>query len=278
VDARPVLAWSSAALIVVLVTGNPSYRVLALAAALAVIARAVGLGRARRLLVGAAVLGLSAVALTFAVSHVGATAFFTLPDAVPAVGGPYTVEALAYGFVTGTTLAAAVLAAAPISLLLEPHEVVDALPRALARTGGALAAALNLVPGVARSFTAVVEAQRLRGWRPRGPSSWAEIVVPVVLTSIEDSIQLAESMEARAFGSGPRTHLRRVRLGPPDWLVVAASGAAAAGFVAARVAGTVADWYPYPSLTWPEVSPLPIAACLLLAAPVLVWRLPPSPG
>lgn len=276
-DARGVVAWSAAALLIVLATSNPTYRVLALGVALAVVAAVAGLGRARRLLVGAAVLGMSAVALTFGVSHVGATVLFGLPDAIPAIGGPYTLEALVYGLVTGVTLTAAVLAVAPISLLLEPHEVVDVLPRALARTGGALAGALNLVPGIARSFTAVVEAQRLRGWRPRGPSSWAEIAVPVVLTAIEDSIQLAESMEARAFGSGPRTHLRRIALQPPDWLVLAAAGAAAAGFAAARVVGWAADWYPYPSLTWPEVSPLPVAACLLLAAPVLVWRLPPSP-
>src|SRR5439155_83909 len=70
----------------------------------------------------------------------------------------------------------------------------------------ALAASFNLVPAVARSFTAVREAQLMRGWRPRGPGSWGELVVPVVLTTIEDSIQLAESMEARAFGSGRRTH------------------------------------------------------------------------
>ncbi|HLH27331.1 MAG TPA: hypothetical protein VKW77_00365, partial [Acidimicrobiales bacterium] len=81
-------------------------------------------------------------------------------------------EALVEGLAAGVTLAAALLAVAPISLLLEPFEVVEALPGVLAGTGSAIAAALNLIPGVAASFAAVAEAQRLRGWRPRGPRSW----------------------------------------------------------------------------------------------------------
>ncbi|HEY7199112.1 MAG TPA: energy-coupling factor transporter transmembrane component T, partial [Candidatus Dormibacteraeota bacterium] len=133
-----------------------------------------------------------------------------------------------------------------------------------------------LVPGVAASFSAVAEAQRLRGWRPRGPRSWGEIVVPVVLTAIEDSIQLAESMEARAFGSGPRTHWRRPRLRPGDRLVVSAAAAAAALFVLARLLGLAADWEPYPSLSWPAVHPLAVLPALLLAVPVVVWS-PRSP-
>jgi succinate dehydrogenase hydrophobic anchor subunit len=57
-----------------------------------------------------------------------------------------------------------------------------------------------------------------------------------------------------------------------DWLLVAASGLALAGFAIAHAAGSAADWLPYPTLTLPTIHPWPIAACLLLFAPVLVWR------
>ncbi|HSR25854.1 MAG TPA: energy-coupling factor transporter transmembrane component T [Candidatus Eisenbacteria bacterium] len=264
-------AWSAAGLVVLLTTGNPVYRCLVLAAALAVLLASVGAARSRRPLLLAAVLGAAAAAFNVVLSHLGDTVLFALPAGLPVLGGPYTLEALGFGLLSGATLAAAVLVVAPVSLLVEAHEVVDALPRALYRTGGAVASALNLVPGVAASFTAVAEAQRLRGWRPRGPASWAEIVVPVVLTAIEDSIQLAESMEARAFGSGPRTHWRRARLAAGDRLVVCAAAAAAGLFVLARVLGWAADWAPYPSLTAPDVHPLPAAAALLLAVPALPW-------
>ena len=278
VHARGVLAWSGACLVIVLSTTNPAYRSLVLAAATAVVVAAAGPARARRPLIGAAALGLSAAALNLISAHLGADVLFALPSWIPALGGPYTLEALVYGLGTGVTLAAALLAVAPVSLLLEPFEVVEALPGALARTGSAIAAALNLVPGIAASFTAVVEAQRLRGWRPRGPTSWAAVVVPVVLSAIEDSIQLAEAMEARAFGSGPRTRLRRPGPGRPDRLAMGATGVAVAAFLTARVVGWAADWDPYPFLSPPSLSPLPVLACLVLALPGWSWRSSASTG
>ena len=171
----------------------------------------------RRLLAGVSLIAAFAVFLNFVSAHLGTTVLFALPDAIPGVGGPYTLEALASGVSGGLTIAAAILAAAPFSLLLKSYEVMDALPPALSRTGTAIAASLNLVPAVATSFAEVTEAQRLRGWRPRGPRSWSEVVVPVVLTSVEGSIQLAESMESRGYGSGARTSMRAVRLSARDW-------------------------------------------------------------
>ncbi|HEY1420560.1 MAG TPA: energy-coupling factor transporter transmembrane component T [Chloroflexota bacterium] len=271
-NARAVAAWSAACLFIVLSTSNPAYKVLVLAAALAALAAGAGSIRMRPLLTGVMLVATFAVALNFVSAHLGATVLFSLPAWVPALGGPYTLEALAYGASGGVTIAAAILAAAPFSLLLKSHEVMDALPTSLARTGTAIAASLNLVPAVATSFVQVTEAQRLRGWRPRGPRSWAEVVVPVVLTSVEGSIQLAESMEARGYGSGPRTTVAPARLNASDWWLIAASAAAVALFIASQAAGWAADWAPYPTLSTPAVDARPMIACLLLLAPVWLWR------
>src|SRR6266481_2373259 len=244
-NARAVAAWSGACLVIVLATTNPVYKTLVLAAALSALVAGAGFRRTRRLLLAAVLVAAFAVVLNLVSAHLGATVLFTLPAQLPAIGGPYTLEALAYGASGGVTVAAAILAAAPFSLLLASHEVMDALPAALSRTGAALAAALNLVPAVGATFVQVSEAQRMRGWRPRGPRSWAEVAVPVVLTSVESSIQLAESMEARGFGSGRRTALKSSSLRSSEWLLVAASAAAVVIFVGARAAGWSADWYPY---------------------------------
>jgi len=232
----------------------------------------VGWSRLRRLLLGVAFIAAFAVLLNFVSAHLGTTVLFALPAAIPAIGGPYTLEAFAFGVVGAMTISAAILAAAPFSMILKSHEVMDALPAALARTGTAIAASLSLVPAVATSFSEVTEAQRLRGWRPRGPRSWAEVVVPVVLTSVEGSIQLAESMEARAFGSGGRTSMQAVKLGRRDWFVIGASALAILLFVGAHAAGWAADWAPYPTLSPPAVDVRPLLACLLLFAPVMAWR------
>jgi energy-coupling factor transport system permease protein len=94
----------------------------------------------------------------------------------------------------------------------------------------------------------------------------------VVLTSAEASIQLAESMEARGFGSAVRTSYERRRLTSTDWLVVTASGLAVVGFIAAHAAGHAAEWDAYPSLVAPRVDVPAVVSCLFLFAPVLVWR------
>ena len=271
-NGRAVAAWSGASMVVVLATSNPAYKAAVLAAALASLVVSVGLRRMRRLLLGVAFVAAFDALLNFVSAHIGRTVLFALPDAIPALGGPYTLEALAFGVSGGMTIAAALLAAAPFSLLLQAHDVMDALPRALSRTGTAIAASMNLVPSIARSFAEVSEAQRLRGWRPRGPASWAEVLVPVVLTSAESSIQLAESMEARGFGSGPRTSFQRPKLASADWIVIAASALAVAAFAASRAAGWAADWNPYPSLELPAVDARALLACGLMFAPVLMWR------
>jgi energy-coupling factor transport system permease protein len=272
VNARAVAAWSATCIFIVLSTTNPVYKAAVLGAALIALAAGVGLRRLRGLLTGVLLISAFALLLNFVSAHLGSTVLFELPDQIPALGGPYTLEALAFGATGGLTVGAAILAAAPFSLLLASHEVMDALPVALSRTGAAIAASLNLVPAVAASFVQVTEAQRLRGWRPRGPRSWSEIVVPVVLTSVEGSIQLAESMEARGFGSGPRTSVKPARLQRSDWLLISACAAALAIFAVSQAAGWAAPWYAYPTLMLPSIDPRPLAACLLLLTPVLVWR------
>ncbi len=271
-NARAVAAWSATCLFIVLSTNNPAYKAVVLVAALAALAAGAGLRRIRGLLLAALLIATFAALLNFVSAHLGSTVLFELPEKIPAIGGPYTLEAMAFGASGGITIAAAILSAAPFSVLLASHEVMDALPAPLSRTGVAIAASLNLVPAVATSFVQVTEAQRLRGWQPRGPRSWMEVVVPVVLTSVEGSIQLAESMEARGFGSGPRTMLKSNALQRSDWMLVAASGLALLAFAASHTAGWAADWFPYPTLSLPAVDPRPLAACLLLFAPVLAWR------
>jgi energy-coupling factor transport system permease protein len=165
----------------------------------------------------------------------------------------------------------AVLAVAPISLVLEPHELIDALPARLERTGLAVATALNLVPGIGRTAMAVRESEQMRGWRPRGPRSWAEVLVPTMLSAIEDALSLAEAMEARAYGTTARTRFATVKWRRRDVFAVAAAWLGAGLFLVDRLRGGTLDWEPYPTLTLPRVDLVLVAACLLLVLPALPW-------
>jgi energy-coupling factor transport system permease protein len=269
-DPRAWLVWSLAAVTVALVTDNPIYRGLVALVALNVLLAWLPLGRRLRPLALAVALAAALAALiNLLASHTGADAIAHLPDGLPLVGGPLTLESLAFGGALGLGLVAALLAVAPLSLVLEPHDVVDAMPASLERTGIVVATSLNLVGGFGRVFAEVRDAQRMRGWQPRGLRSWNEVLVPVVLTAIEDSVLLAEAMEARAFGAGRRTSYAGSSFGWREVVVVGAALAAAAAFLALRIAGVPMDWYPYPTLSSPPVNPLLVAGCLALALPAL---------
>ena len=266
-------AWSASGLLIVILTNNPAYRVLMLLAALNfVVANRRPRATLRPLLVFVVVGTLISIAVSLLLSHTGAHVLIAIPAAVPVIGGPLTVESALYGLSAGLGISAGAMVVAPLSLVLEPNDLVDALPAPLHRTGTTLAASLNLIPGISRSLTSVREAQTMRGWRPRGLRSFSEILVPVTLTALENSIQLAETMEARGYGSGPRTRISRPRLQWVDALTLACASIAVLAFIAGRWSGAVVDWYPYPSLTWPAVDAVMVAACLLLALPAVARR------
>ena len=267
---RAWLVWSLAAVTVALSTDNPVYRGLVALAALNVLLTWLPPGRRIRplALVLLSAAGIAALINVLA-GHTGENVIARLPGDWPLVGGALTVESLAFGGVLGLGLAAALLAVAPLSLVLEPHDVVDAMPGPLERTGIAVATSLNLVSGFGRTFTEVGDAQRMRGWKPRGLRSWNEVLVPVVLTAIEDSVMLAEAMEARGFGAGRRTGYAGAMWSRRDVVIAASAAGAAALFVGFRLAGVAVDWYPYPTLYLPPINPALVAGCLALALPSL---------
>jgi energy-coupling factor transport system permease protein len=267
-SARAWLAWSLAAVAVALSTDNPVYRGLVAVAALNVLIAWLPAGRSLRpLTFGLGFAVFFAVLVNGLAGHGGADTIVSVPEALPIFGGPITSESLLFGGSVGLGLVAALLAVAPLSMVLESHEIVDALPGRLERTGIAVATSLNLISGIGSTFRAVRDAQTMRGWRPRGIRSWREVFVPVVLTAIEDSVQLAEAMEARGFGGARRTSYSASAWGRFDVLVVMAAAISFGAFVAVRLSGSDPDWYPYPTPYLPSIQPILVAACLLIALP-----------
>ncbi|MEO8899193.1 MAG: energy-coupling factor transporter transmembrane component T [Candidatus Dormibacter sp.] len=270
---RAWAAWSAASLVVVLTSTNPAYRALVLLIALNVLLSLRRRDAAMRpLLVATAVAVVLATLLNTVLSHTGNHVVVTIPSAVPGIGGPITVEAVVYGVDVALGIAAAVLSLAPLSRVLHPHELLDAFPAPLQRTAALTGSAINLVPAVMRNAVAISEAQRMRGGAGTRLRDWHAVAAPVLLSALDESIQLAEAMEARGFGSGPRTRFATARMDAASVLVIVCSVAAVVVTVVARVSGSLPDWYPFPSVTVPELAVLPVAACILLTAPLVAWR------
>ena len=267
-------AWSAACLTAALASSSPVYRAIVLlaAASFAALPSRAGLSR-RPLLVGLPAAGAGAVLLNLLLSHTGATPLVTLPAQVPLIGGPLTLESAVFGADTGLGIAACMLAVAPLAWQLEPDQLLDAVPRHLESIGAGLATTLALAPGLARSYRAVTEAQTMRGWKPRGLRSWTEVLVPVALTAMEDSLLAAEAMEARGFGAGRRTSLVELRWRRRDLVTAAIAALVATLFIGTRVLGWQEDWLTYPTVAPPPADALLVVAAALLALPpAMAWR------
>ncbi len=130
-----------------------------------------------------------------------------------------TSAALAGGIGLGLRLIAIGAVGTVFVLTTDSTRLVDALVQQAGLSPrfayGALAA-YQAVPRFGEDLTALREARRLRGlrggWHPR-------LLVGLLVLAIRHGDRVALAMDARAFGSGPRTRYREVRWGPSDLVV-----------------------------------------------------------
>ncbi len=198
-NSRAWLVWMMAALAVAMLATNPLYLVIVLLCA-ALVRASFGAGDS----LPAWRFGLTVVAFsTFyntLLTRLGDTVLFTLPRALPLVGGPITLEAIAFGASRGLALWALFAVFAVFNDVLSPYELVRLTPRFLREAGLVISITLAFVPQTVRSFRQVREAQAIRGHQLRGVRDLTALLVPLLADSLEKAVQLAEAMEARGYG------------------------------------------------------------------------------
>lgn len=183
-----------------------------------------------------------------------------------------TIDAsnVAYAVLEGLRLAALLIVFGAFNAVTDPFAVLRLAPSRFHEPALAAALALSIAPRTMRAAGRVREAQQLRGIRVARWRSLPALAVPVLETGMEEAVTLAESMDARGHGRGPRTRYRPQRWSVGAVVTGATACAAAAAFIAAAVGGT-GDLHPSTApLTWPQASSFMIAALCLLAAPGLV--------
>ena len=107
-----------------------------------------------------------------------------------------TLEAAA---TDGLRLAAIIISIGMANTLANPKRLLKSTPGALYEVATAMTVAINLAPQLIESLQRVRKARALRG-RSQGISSLNSIVIPALEDSIEQSLGLAASMDARGFG------------------------------------------------------------------------------
>lgn len=177
-----------------------------------------------RLLRGVAVLWVAAIGIglfnaLFSASN-GDPSLATLLDVGPL---RITFAAASAGLALGLRVFAIATMGVVFGLTTDSTRLVDALvqqARLSPRFGYGALAAYQAVPRLAEDLTTLRQARRIRGlrgsWHPR-------ILVGLLVLAIRHGDRLALAMDARAFGSGPRSRFREARWRPMDAALLVAA-------------------------------------------------------
>jgi energy-coupling factor transport system permease protein len=113
--------------------------------------------------------------------------------------GSVSWQSLYGALIDGTRLAAIILAVAIATTLANPRKLLKSAPGALYEIATSVSVAINLAPQLIESFNRVRRARQLRG-RSKRTSRLTGIVIPVLEDTLDRSLLLAASMDARGFG------------------------------------------------------------------------------
>jgi energy-coupling factor transport system permease protein len=229
--------------------------------------------------------------------HIGQIVLFRLPESWPIIGGPVTLEAIIAGAVSGLSLLTILVVFAAFNAVVDHYQLLRATPSFLFQAGVVISIAITFVPQMVLSAREIRQAQRIRGHRFRGLRDLLPLVLPLLANSLERSIQLAETMEARGFGTAvnPPTRRRAVlsQVGLLAALVAVLAGLALLAFLqqgrlwgwllfGAGVVGVMAFFgfsgrqvqrTRYRRLTWHAHDTLVVLACIVSLAVVIAARL-----
>ncbi len=199
------VAWLVAAAVPAFTVRNPLYLALVLGAAWIVYA-ALGQTTPTGSSWGSFVkLGTFLLVLTIPFNalsmHLGQIVLFRLPQSWPIIGGPITFEAVIGGAVNGLALLTILIVFASFNAVVDHYQLLRATPAFLFQAGVIVSIAVTFVPQMVLSAKEIRQAQRIRGHRFRGIRDLLPLVIPLLANALERAIQLAETMEARGFGS-----------------------------------------------------------------------------
>jgi energy-coupling factor transport system permease protein len=199
------VAWTAAVAASATLTQNPFYLAIMLgvvaiqyAAASRDHPRARGWNSLLRLALGVALLVIPFNALN---AHAGDHVLFRLPESWPLIGGKITLEAVLWGTSTALGLLTLLVLFAAFNLVIDQAQILRLTPSFVYEAGLVVSIALTFVPQMMISAQEIREAQRIRGHRIKGVRDMLPLVMALLTTGLERSLQLAESMEARGFGN-----------------------------------------------------------------------------
>jgi energy-coupling factor transport system permease protein len=188
----------------------------------------------------------------------------------PVVHVAITTSGVLLALLEGARIATLLCVFGTFNSVSDPYELLRLAPPRVYEPMLAASLALSLAPRTIATVAEVREAQTIRGAKAGSWRTLSALVVPVLETGMEEAVTLAESMDARGHGRGPRSNYR-----PAGWnLASSAIGITSLGIAAAFAWSAVHSSgdlsVALSSLQWPAASAWLVSVSALAAAPVFV--------
>jgi len=275
------LAWGGGLVVLSLIFNHPVY-ILILFLSIIPMVKLAGVGREWASTLKLALwLGLSIIVINALFSYHGDHVLLAAPFRLPVVGSPViTLEAIAFGAVMALKLAVIISVFSLINLTVHPDDIMAVLLKMRLPYKSVLVTSLStrFAPCLVEDIERISDGYRTRGvqldsggWFNRIKNQ-GKISFALLSNSLDRAVQVAEAMEARAFGSGQkRVFYKDINISRTDAATLGVGLLPLAAGIAARVLG-YGDYQYYPNLTsigfggWGWV--MPAIILLLLAAVV----------
>lgn len=159
---------------------------------------------------------------------------FTVPFKVPGTDWgwsvPVTISKLWFSIVQITRMLCMALLAIPIPYTMDPNIYGTAFKRmgASDKVSFTMDLAFRFLPTFVRDLAITMDAQRARGYEmdklkggiPEKIRRLAPLIIPVVMQSTVTGEEVIDAMDLRAFGTAPRTWLKKLQYAFRDYFII----------------------------------------------------------
>jgi len=209
----------------------------------------------------------------------GATVLFSGPR-VPVLGTiKISLEAICFSGAMGVRLLIIISAFCFYTYAVHPDKVLKLLSKFSSKSVLAIILSTRLFPLLVEDVRRISDVQRCRGLKLDTGTRWQRLrnCLPIInvllLSSLERSMQMAESMQARGYGSGKRSFYYRELWRPRDWFILVPTiMSLVAGVWAALRGWSAYTFYPrLEAISLHEILMVPIIVLVMSVQVILSW-------
>ncbi len=215
------LVWVGSIFVLVLIFNNPVYILLLFLSTLPLIIAARVWKEWISLMKFTLCLCLAIIIINALVSCHGSHILWQAPFRIPVMGTPIiTLEAIFFGVAMSLRLLAIISAFTILTFTIHPDDMMLAMLKMKLPYKSVLVTSLSsrFIPTLIDDAERISDVQRSRGLEldkgklPQQIKSRLAIIIPLLSNSLDRTVQVAEAMESRAFGSGQkRTFYSEIR-------------------------------------------------------------------